>query len=577
MKNFLNGTAVYLDYMVSTPIFQHAIPAIAMSNPMLFNAITACGAYNLGRKIGNMDPIQAAAEYYKKANSMLYVSLQSKEKDLELCLATALLITVYEMGFEVANDLTSHISGVKRLLEEFPVYYDTIDREMKFSSPIAQGAFWVLLHCDILTAFLLRSVPLWNPNDWGPLVGIGDTSYYDLKYPDPTKSINKTRPSLDKTKRKHLESKQSHFWYRKTLYILYRTCLLRGLGYDPTSATQFESMDCYLSARQTLYDELQEMLDQMPMHMGPLFDINDHKDSSNREIRHAMGISPNIQQNNFNLFNAMEKDYPSVSKLYSNDEKMYKHHISTEGERKSRHLHNLFGTTQKALLETNDQLWIPNEGLKNAFDGSYPPTLSQIFFPNPINAVVHAYMTSAMLALHNLKPGWEAVDQFNVTQATSCIGQEMSRQAPLTTRINKRKIRYQDRLHSMAIKSTESLSFSSRKHTTPSFSMVNSGNGSYSQLIGELSTSPEPIELSSRRVVIEFQDCQQEARRLVSIIISSSHNFQIGCMMAWGFLFAQPYISNRQEQKYIIEYFDRLCITGWSIDRIKLLIKERWE
>lgn len=66
----------------------------------------------------------------------------------------------------------------------------------------------------------------------------------------------------------------SAFWYRRALYILYRICTLRGLGYDPTLANQNLTSRTYSVARQCLFDELHDMLDNMPSHMQPLFDIN---------------------------------------------------------------------------------------------------------------------------------------------------------------------------------------------------------------------------------------------------------------------------------------------------------------
>lgn len=120
---------------------------------MLFKAIAACGAYNYGRLAGCMQSLSNAEAYYKEANVMLYSALKAQDKNLEVCLLTALLITVYEMSFEVTRDLTSHIFGVKTLLEEFPIHFDTVKREVQFSSPLAQATFWVLLHCDISAAF----------------------------------------------------------------------------------------------------------------------------------------------------------------------------------------------------------------------------------------------------------------------------------------------------------------------------------------------------------------------------------------------------------------------------------------
>lgn len=519
MKSFISGQAMCLDYMVSTPIFQTAIPDLAMSAPMLLNAVAACGAYKLGRKLGKMELIEAAAEYYKVANSMLYVELTSKDKDLEVCLATALLITVYEMGFAITHDLPSHILGVKSLLQEFPAYYDTVTRELKFSSPIAQGAFWVLLHCDILAAFLLRSVPIWNPNEWGPLVGIGDTSYYDSKYPNKTGLASPRNGG-------HYGRESKHFWYRRAIHILYRISSLRGLGYDPVKPTQTRSHHTYVTARQVLFDELHDMVDQLPGYMQPLFEINKNDKSRNRGIGQDERIVNGLfsaTSNTAGNINGNPSRHPS-SDLCQPGPLLYPTARQTLDEQ------NCPTPDRQSFSSIASGLSRTDEWVQGALYGTHPSTLSQIFFADPVNAIMHAYIISAMLALQNLRPNDETLSPFSSGRVTDGVVQVAYRGIPLT------------------VKAQPPV----RKP-------------------GEIG-APEMA-----RVKFGFDECRQQALRLVSIITSSTHKFEIGGMTAWGFLFAQLFITDPEERRYMVAYFDRLCSIGWSTDKIKAFLQQGWK
>lgn len=537
VKHFISGQAVYLDYMVANPIFQKAIPVIALSNPMLLNAIGACGAYNLGRKIGKMKPIQAAAEYYKEANTILYLALKSTDPDFEVCLATALLITVYEMGFEITHDLTNHILGVKSLLEEFPVYFDAVKREITFSSPIAQGAFWVLLHCDILAAFLLRSVPLWNPNDWGPLVGLGDTSYYDAKYPDPYTFNTLAKPqnnshsfqanithNLKNARNESQKKNDAHYWYRKVIHILFRTCSLRGLGYDPVSPTQFFSMHSFFSARQQLFDELQDVMNSMPCFMSPLFDINTDEKKRAKEARQAamsLRDSLGLKQSPANTQGVVSNEYATTNQQHSNYNQYQQQRAF------SNQTQHPFFSGDSAIYGSSDESSETDERIRGALNGSHPVTFSQVFFTDPIYSIIHAYALSATLALNGVKPSQVNFNFFGNNPMNQPVLNDMDKFVPMTIKIKQ-----------------PSDKFSSFSNTD--------------------------------RLTFGFEESRAYARRLVSIIISSSHYFQIGGMTAWGFIFAQPYISDPQEREYILAYFDRLCSIGWSVDRIKVFLESGW-
>lgn len=530
-RYFIKGQAIYLDYMVPTPTFQKIVPTIALSNPMLFKAIAACGAYNYGRLAGCMQSLSNAEAYYKEANVMLYSALKAQDKNLEVCLLTALLITVYEMSFEVTRDLTSHIFGVKTLLEEFPIHFDTVKREVQFSSPLAQATFWVLLHCDISAAFLLQSVPLWNPNEWGPSVGVGDTSYYDGHFPASTNPVEERRRSIHK--------QTPHFWYRRALYILYRICTLRGLGYDPTLANQNLTSRTYSVARQCLFDELHDMLDNMPSHMQPLFDINVDEIRKAKKARYGLNAygTSGVQAANATFQGSATNTYRDPNSLNTNSQQV--------------------SSGQPMLTGRDDESSGTEERVASALSGTPTSSFSQIFFTDPMFAVIHSYILSAMLSLHSLRPNGTSANSFYSNTVGFGMGDHENLD-PITKSIpgtNKTEFGLNENY-----RSSSSISPSSASMSSPSF---------YS--------APVASPFDPNRVVVTSADCMRYARRLVGIITSSAYGFQIGSITAWSFMYVQPYISDQRDREFILTYFDRLCTIGWSSDKIKGFIIDQWE
>lgn len=586
VKNFVSGQAIYLDYMVPTPIFQNVIPVIALSNPMLLNAIAACGAYNLGRKVGKMEPIQAAAEYYKEANSMLYLALKSKEKDFEVCLATALIITVYEMGFEVSHDLTSHMFGVKTLLEEFPCYFDTVEREITFSSPITKGAFWVLLHCDVLVAFLLRSIPLWNPNNWGPVVGIGDTSYYDTRYPAPGKQkgfsgfddksadqhSNNRATESGNANIKSIGPQKTHFWYRKVLHFLFRICSLRGLGYDPSPPNQFPTWISYPTAIQRLLQELQEFLSSMPFHMKPLFDLNMNdkdraKEASQIVTDRRCSSHTGSSTANGDSYNSMQET------AWNQHQHHHSHHLQQP-------LFGVVGIGQQSHFSSKAD--IPDfaerssdERVEMAFTGTHPTTLSQIFFTDPVYSIIYAYCLLAILALMSLKPSGLTMNHFGGQLSTGLNMQGDPKYGPFTT-MSKQQTTTSTTKETQKQTKPVMTQLSSILNSVPSSSSADSSSGYDSFKETPFSSTYVLPGSKSSHATIEFEECRQYARQLVSIVISSSKDGQAGGMTAWGLIFAQQFISDPQVREYILAYVGKLCAIGWSADMIKMFLTNGW-
>lgn len=373
VKYYIKYHAVYIDFMTPIPIFQCIVPSLALSCPMLLKAASAIGAEAYNRIYPNQNLFNSE-KYYSQANNLLCSELQKEDKDIETCILTATLITVYEVTKESNHDLKSHISGVKTLLEEFPFSIDTSTREIEFHSIIVQACFWVMIHCDLQSAFLLRSLPLWNPNEWGPAVGLksNDNSFKE--------TANNYAP---------------HYWYSKILYILYRIMSLRGLGYDPTLSSQIFSTRVYTFARQKLMDDLIQLQNDIPSIMRPMFEFSPFV------TKEKSTDGQKIDTNDILL----EKPNRSTSKVV--DDRSERNIPTTCGNIQA---NTLESTSSKLILSQdipNDNFSIPkisNLFTKSSLHGVKSP-FPFIYFSDPFYAVTNAYIISGILSLNSMKSG----------------------------------------------------------------------------------------------------------------------------------------------------------------------------
>lgn len=356
IKYYIKYHAAYLDYMSSVSIFQWIVPSLALSCPMLLQAAVACGAAAYECVCPNQKMFDKE-QYYNEANSLLYAELQKKDRDIEACILTATLITIYEVSRGTDHDIKSHISGVKTLLEEFPFDIDEETQEIKFNSVIVHACFWIMIHCDLYSAFLLRSIPLWNPNAWGPAVGL--------------------RSNIKDSDRKASETNTPHYWYSQAIYVLYRITALRGLGYDPTLPSQVFSMRMYSQARQTLIDDLMRLQDDIPTIMKPMFEF-----------------PPFSAQNDANQSGQKSSTKPASADPESLSSTLHSHLAKESGT---------FSLPGSGNLFTKSSL----HSVKSPFPF--------IYFSDPRYAITSAYITSGLLALNSMRTGTIKHTEFDIS------------------------------------------------------------------------------------------------------------------------------------------------------------------
>lgn len=245
IQHFCKNIAIFLDYMVPTPIFQRIVPAIALTQPALLHAIAACGAYTVAHSFPDFVSVDVAVGYYNKANELLLESLQEQPRNLELCTLTALSLTIFEILSNISYELRSHIMGVQALLQQFTFRKNETLETIEFGSSVSEACFYLILHMDLLTAHLLGVLPHWSPVQWGPILGLPKSP---------------AQPSV-------------HYWYMKVLYLVSRAQHLNHLGYDPTQTGASGQASQQVTVRRTILNDLYQWGADLPVPIKPLYDL----------------------------------------------------------------------------------------------------------------------------------------------------------------------------------------------------------------------------------------------------------------------------------------------------------------
>lgn len=236
--------AKFMDYMVPKPVFLRIVPAIALTEPMLLNAIVACGALTVSNAYPEEIGPEVAIKYYKEGNAMLLNSLKQKSIDLELCTLTAVFLTVYEILNNISFEQRSHLMAIQSLLQQFTFRKTHNSEKVEFTSAISEACFITVLHMDILMARLLGLVPLYRPQQWGTILGMMSTS--------------KDETSVQ-------------YWYLKIIYLISKALHFNSLGIDPTQS-HFNSYNV-ISGRQAILNEIYEWELNLPPTLKPLFSL----------------------------------------------------------------------------------------------------------------------------------------------------------------------------------------------------------------------------------------------------------------------------------------------------------------
>ena len=155
---FVEEVGVWMDSMDVQKHFSRLLPFHALSDPMLYNALLACGA----RHMTLINPVYSedkAQQYYDRATEFLFKHLENPNRDGVACAATAAILNVYEIISELPLQRMNHIAGARALIKE--------NRWDARSPGIGQACFWMNVGLEVLSCLRFNWQVAWSPDQWG--------------------------------------------------------------------------------------------------------------------------------------------------------------------------------------------------------------------------------------------------------------------------------------------------------------------------------------------------------------------------------------------------------------------------
>lgn len=204
---------------------------------MLHNAFLACGA----RHLALVNPAcheDKALNYYDTATRLILASLQTQNRDTEMCATTAIILNVYEVMSERPLQRMNHIAGARALLKEC--------RWDARSKGVGGACFWLSVTMELLGCLRFNWAVSWEPGEWG----------VDMDF---------SRPS---------EPGNEEIWAHRIIYILAKIATFKASGVrNNTPEDMFmntEPKGRYDSEWRRLRDLCKLWNDRVPRNMQPM-------------------------------------------------------------------------------------------------------------------------------------------------------------------------------------------------------------------------------------------------------------------------------------------------------------------
>lgn len=137
--------------------FTNIIPFHALHEPLLLNAVLACGARHF-HLVNSSFSEERAAHYYNAASRDLLVHLENPHRDRALCATAATILNVYEVMCESAMQRMNHIAGARALIKEC--------RWNGKTPGIGGACFWLNVGMELLSCLHFNWRLSWDPDTW---------------------------------------------------------------------------------------------------------------------------------------------------------------------------------------------------------------------------------------------------------------------------------------------------------------------------------------------------------------------------------------------------------------------------
>ncbi|KAI9801771.1 MAG: hypothetical protein M1825_003143 [Sarcosagium campestre] len=158
MQVFVEEVGLWMDSMDSMKHFSRILPFHSLGEPMLLNAFLACGARHL-TLVNSAFQEDKALHYYDTATRGLLKSLQNPNRDSVICATTAVILNVYEIMSERAQQRMHHIAGARALIKECGW--------SARSGGIGGACFWLNVGMELLSCLHFNWQVAWDPDSWG--------------------------------------------------------------------------------------------------------------------------------------------------------------------------------------------------------------------------------------------------------------------------------------------------------------------------------------------------------------------------------------------------------------------------
>ncbi|DAA72930.1 TPA_exp: Uncharacterized protein A8136_4855 [Trichophyton benhamiae CBS 112371] len=158
MQVFVEEVGLWMDSMDAMKHFTRIIPFYALGEPMLLNALLACGARHL-HLVNVTYKEEKALFYYNSATQDLLRYLQNPNRDSALSATTAVVLNVYEVMSTKATQRMNHIAGARALIKEC--------RWDGRSTGVGGACFWLNVGMELLSCLHYNWKLAWDPDTWG--------------------------------------------------------------------------------------------------------------------------------------------------------------------------------------------------------------------------------------------------------------------------------------------------------------------------------------------------------------------------------------------------------------------------
>ncbi|KAH8705457.1 putative C6 transcription factor [Talaromyces proteolyticus] len=158
MQVFVEEVGLWMDSMNIHCHFTQKLPLRALSEPMLLNAMMACGAQHLHLVNASFSE-DRALHYYNTASRELMTHLKNPDRDSVLCAIAAVILNSYELMCKDPMQRMNHIAGARALIKEC--------RWDGKASGIGNACFWLNVGVELLSCLHFNWQMAWNPDSWG--------------------------------------------------------------------------------------------------------------------------------------------------------------------------------------------------------------------------------------------------------------------------------------------------------------------------------------------------------------------------------------------------------------------------